>query len=256
MKTEPLFGLAALILPASFGAASDSAKALYDQIHEIKHNTSLLHDTKAPGWVSAPTMRGTTSILWSCLLTLFACVYTALHLNIPERGITNVQLVAKRIEWMFITLLFPELVLFYASAQWWKAKKLAAALSLEEKQQLQISGPPQLGTFRKVVNKMLKQNVTRSTGDIEKIGSHESSSSSTINDSCIFDLKYGFYVLMGGLEAELDGKTVILSHHGALLLAQKDIKPFRIPRSTHLGPNKSRRAAKAVGYCTGQLDGY
>lgn len=183
MKPEPLFGFAALILPASFGAASDSAKALYDQIHEIKHNTSLLHDTKAPGWVSAPTMRGTTSILWSCLLTLFACVYTALHLNIPERGITNVQLVAKRIKWMFITLLFPELVLFYASAQWWKAKKLAAALSLEEKQQLQISGPPQLGTFHKVVSKMLKQNVTRSTGDSEKIGSHESSSSSTINDS-------------------------------------------------------------------------
>jgi len=37
------------------------------------------------GFVSAPNVRGTLDILWSCLATIIACTYTVLHLNIPEQ---------------------------------------------------------------------------------------------------------------------------------------------------------------------------
>ena len=36
-------------------------------------------------FVSAPNVRGTLDILWSCLATIIACTYTVLHLNIPEQ---------------------------------------------------------------------------------------------------------------------------------------------------------------------------
>lgn len=36
-------------------------------------------------FVSAPNIRGTLDILWSCLATIIACTYTVLHLNIPEQ---------------------------------------------------------------------------------------------------------------------------------------------------------------------------
>lgn len=36
-------------------------------------------------FVSAPNVRGTLDILWSCLATILACTYTVLHLNIPEQ---------------------------------------------------------------------------------------------------------------------------------------------------------------------------
>jgi hypothetical protein len=36
-------------------------------------------------FVSAPNVRGTLDILWSCLATIIACTYTVLHLDIPEQ---------------------------------------------------------------------------------------------------------------------------------------------------------------------------
>lgn len=34
-------------------------------------------------WQPAPQGRGTLSILWTCILTMILCVWTALHLNVP-----------------------------------------------------------------------------------------------------------------------------------------------------------------------------
>lgn len=35
------------------------------------------------GWVTSPNQRGTADIIWTCLLTILACSWTILHLNIP-----------------------------------------------------------------------------------------------------------------------------------------------------------------------------
>jgi hypothetical protein len=34
-------------------------------------------------WQPEPRGRGTLSVLWSCILTMTLCVWTALHLNVP-----------------------------------------------------------------------------------------------------------------------------------------------------------------------------
>lgn len=36
-------------------------------------------------FVSAPNIRSTLDIFWTCLTTIIACTYTVLHLNIPEQ---------------------------------------------------------------------------------------------------------------------------------------------------------------------------
>lgn len=48
--------------------------------HVFGNETSLL----AAGWHPEPERRGTFSILSSCVITLALCVWTSIHLNIPE----------------------------------------------------------------------------------------------------------------------------------------------------------------------------
>ncbi|KAM0700487.1 hypothetical protein Q7P35_012208 [Cladosporium inversicolor] len=72
-------------------------------------------------FVSAPNIRGTLDILWSCLATIIACTYTVLHLDIPEqrdekdrdRGWKGDMLwwwkgMRTNINWTLITVLAPE----------------------------------------------------------------------------------------------------------------------------------------------------
>lgn len=61
------------------------------------------------GWVPEPNTRGTFSILWTCLVTLFLCVWSALHLNIPAKT-TFTSKVLRRTQWLVLALLAPELV--------------------------------------------------------------------------------------------------------------------------------------------------
>lgn len=61
-------------------------------------------------WQPEPTFRGTYSTLSSCLLTMGLCVWTAVHLNIPEhghKGFVNPQL-RRKFMWLFIGLFAPE----------------------------------------------------------------------------------------------------------------------------------------------------
>src|SRR4051794_66686 len=73
-------------------------------------------------------MRGTSSILYSCLLTMFACIYTALHLEIPGHDSILNRLVIVKLIWSLTALFAPELVLFYASSQFFQARKLAKSM--------------------------------------------------------------------------------------------------------------------------------
>lgn len=44
------------------------------------------NDTIIHGWHSEPHERGTWSIIWSCLATIFICTWSVLHMNVPPRG--------------------------------------------------------------------------------------------------------------------------------------------------------------------------
>lgn len=75
------------------------------------------------GWVDQPNQRGTIDIVWSCLATLFVCVWVMLHLNVPAKDDSNWTLFLRRTRWLVLAVLAPELVMLFASGQWASAKR-------------------------------------------------------------------------------------------------------------------------------------
>ncbi|ETS85561.1 hypothetical protein PFICI_03586 [Pestalotiopsis fici W106-1] len=65
---------------------------------------------KTVGWYTAPTERGTLSLVYSCLLTIFACTWTVLHLNVPGHEDSTATRFLRKLKWMAITILLPEFV--------------------------------------------------------------------------------------------------------------------------------------------------
>ena len=75
------------------------------------------------GWQSAPNVRGTIDIVWSCASTLFICVWVMMHTNIPSRHDRKRTIYLRKAKWLVLGLLAPELVMLFASGQWASAKR-------------------------------------------------------------------------------------------------------------------------------------
>lgn len=62
-------------------------------------------------WQTGPKTRGTFNILSDCIITLTLCVYTSLHLNIPEYGKSRwYHRSWQKATWVVVGILAPELV--------------------------------------------------------------------------------------------------------------------------------------------------
>ena len=85
-------------------------------------------------WQSEPNVRGTWGLVSSCVITLTLCVYTAVHLNVPERNITKSKRYLRRLKWVFCGILAPEIVVFTAWRQWSSAIKLTKEMQKLQKQ--------------------------------------------------------------------------------------------------------------------------
>ena len=93
----------------------------------VKYPESDLTNLTAPAWVDSPDVRGTFDILQSCILTLVACIYTALHLDVPIKTAWHEVLLYK-LKWTAITLFAPEISLYMAADQLQQAWSLKAKL--------------------------------------------------------------------------------------------------------------------------------
>jgi hypothetical protein len=90
----------------------------------INSSTNSSASTPFVGYVSDPNGRGTISLLLSCLLTLLLCVWSALHLNVPEQNQTKWQWAMANARWIVAGIYAPELVVFTAWRQWGSARIL------------------------------------------------------------------------------------------------------------------------------------
>ncbi|THY75313.1 hypothetical protein D6C86_03695 [Aureobasidium pullulans] len=93
--------------------------------------------TELVSWTAEPQRRGSFGILSSCLVTIFLCLWTALHLNIPHYSDATHPWYIKRqmwrkLGWLTLGLLAPEMIVYAAWDQWRKAKKLKKAIHDEE----------------------------------------------------------------------------------------------------------------------------
>ena len=67
------------------------------------------NDTVVKGWVPEPNGRGTWSILWSSLATVFICTWSVLHLDVRKRS--RWRSILRKCQWMLSTVLIPEYIL-------------------------------------------------------------------------------------------------------------------------------------------------
>lgn len=85
-----------------------------------------------------PKVRGTSDIIYTCVITISLCVYTAIHPNIPHPK--NRHQWVNRTGWVLTGILAPEYVLWTAFTQFWEARELVSFLNSEYAKQHQTSG--------------------------------------------------------------------------------------------------------------------
>ncbi|RSL69878.1 hypothetical protein CEP53_002047 [Fusarium sp. AF-6] len=92
-----------------------------------ENSTYDLRNVISRKWVDSPNIRGTLDILQSCVLTLVACIYTALHLDVPTKTKWH-RILYSKVKWSLITLFAPEIVLYMAADQLFEAWNLRKKL--------------------------------------------------------------------------------------------------------------------------------
>lgn len=68
--------------------------------------------------------RSTSDILTSCLATIFACTWTAIHPNIPSPADSRWDIFKRRLVTTIYALLAPEFITIWAYRQYLGAKKI------------------------------------------------------------------------------------------------------------------------------------
>jgi hypothetical protein len=100
-----------------------------EQLSAAAGNLTALKTQFVFSWVEGPHFRSTADILWSCIITLTACIYNALYLNIPPAHEKNLSFVVEKVLWVGMALIWPEFVLFCAYRQLSEARILVKRLN-------------------------------------------------------------------------------------------------------------------------------
>jgi hypothetical protein len=99
-------------------------------------------------WYPEPRGRGTFSILSTCLTTMILCVWTAVHLNIPEPNGGTKQSLLRKPGWLLMALLAPEIVAWNA----WGQRRIARELANNFIEAFEPGLPTRLGWVQRLRN--------------------------------------------------------------------------------------------------------
>lgn len=70
------------------------------------------------GWQPGPDQRGTMDIIWSCVFTIFLCLWAMLHLNVPAPTDGFWTIFWRKTRWLLLSVLAPEVPMLVACGQW------------------------------------------------------------------------------------------------------------------------------------------
>jgi hypothetical protein len=91
--------------------------------------TMTTQDPNNVGWVSEPVTRGTSSLLYTCISTIIICTWSALHLNMPEEGLSAGRVLVYKIIWFVTAIIAPELFVAIAVGEWLYAHRLSKTMT-------------------------------------------------------------------------------------------------------------------------------
>ena len=75
----------------------------------IPDGSGRVHD-----WISEPSGRGTASLLYTCLITIFLCVWSAMHIPIPARHTSWTENFFYKVKLAVLAIIAPEYVFLIA----------------------------------------------------------------------------------------------------------------------------------------------
>ncbi|EPQ51379.1 hypothetical protein GLOTRDRAFT_24610, partial [Gloeophyllum trabeum ATCC 11539] len=75
--------------------------------------------------------RTLSNIVWSCLATIFACTWVAIHCNIPPPHQSWFRKLGRRLKTTIVAIIAPELVVFWATKQWLTSRTLAEEYAID-----------------------------------------------------------------------------------------------------------------------------
>ena len=217
-------------------------------------------------WQSDPDFRGTFNILSTCLSTLFICVWSAVHDDIP-RGEQGVRATLRRVGWLVAGLLAPELLLYISFHQWCMARKILKHAERKLKQRLPSSSSwswpsmdprkwtwAKLRTFPRIFSRRTGPEVSpadQADTDLELLTSLDTvlpnitskaseSSEMQYERRHPWTLTHAFWAVMGGfkLSGEYEGERYLPAWQGDALLTPQGVE-FLLDHSPHLIPDVS-----------------
>ncbi|KAM7194158.1 hypothetical protein V8F20_008078 [Naviculisporaceae sp. PSN 640] len=82
----------------------------------------------SPSWRPEPEGRGHYGIISTCVITLSLCIWSALHLNVPEHKSSAFGQTMTKVKWLFVGLLAQEIIAFVAFRQRADQRDITAAM--------------------------------------------------------------------------------------------------------------------------------
>ncbi|KAG1741710.1 hypothetical protein EDB19DRAFT_709047 [Suillus lakei] len=147
---------------------------------------------------SSSNTRTLWDIIWSCTATLFACTWTAIHPNIPGMEEGKLAIFSRRLFFMMMALIFPELMITWATLQFLSARDTAKAFNDSFGAQLHQTGSdhPDMG-----------ESTTTLLGEIPLSGGRNLSAPRVAGrDFSEWTVTHGFFAWMGGFMLHVNGK--------------------------------------------------
>lgn len=236
---------------------------------QMDQNFTALQTEIAPKWVAEPKVRGTWSLLYSCVFTLILCVWTALHLNVPAQGESAFKIWLRKLKWVAIALFAPEIVLYTAWYQLYAAWTLYTELNWYLKSAKASNHPQEcLITVRTYQHHEWSDTVADVDSDTSKrdtilkrcwswlltrYWSRPSGNNDNAGNSRHFGMDYCYYAVMGGFTVDLSCmhdriKVVTLSPTSLLALASRG-HFFDIASETISDKSKADLLAKGLIIC-------
>ncbi|KAF2680198.1 hypothetical protein K458DRAFT_434580 [Lentithecium fluviatile CBS 122367] len=170
-------------------------------------NATIASQTPTPtpipqaGWRKNPTERGSFNILWSCLTTIITCTWTVLHLNVPSYSDSATIKIFRKVKWMAIAIIFPEVVLSkavldlqYAMADLLEMKRLELRHKNCTKYEKEYADPD------KTEEALLDEEDESNHGEDQAETSREYvGGRSLFHKSHVWTLTHSYFANMGGL---------------------------------------------------------
>lgn len=106
----------------------------------------LSPSTPQVGFTSSPNRRGTLEIVWTCLFTVFICIWSVVHPNIPKPGSPWWHRFLDRFIQLVLAAMAPELILAIAVREWLDARMVASGLrQFESEREINAQSNPVIG---------------------------------------------------------------------------------------------------------------